>query len=71
MTTPAFEKVKQLTKLSLVSKFDVKDMEMASYIPFCINNGTAYVVSTKTVLAPSTAMNIQNVSSCQNVALII
>ena len=69
MTTPAFEKVKQLTKLSLVSKFDVKDMEMASYIPFCINNGTTYVVSTKTVLAPSTTANIQNVSLCQNVAL--
>ena len=69
MTTPAYDKVKQLTKLSLVSKFDVKDMEMASYIPFCINNGTVYVVSAKTVLAPSTKSNIQNVSLCQNVAL--
>ena len=69
MTTPAYEKVKQLTKLSLVSKFDVKEMEMASYIPFCINNGTVYVVTTKSVLAPSTLKNIEVVTGNSNIAV--
>ena len=69
MTSPAYEKVKQLTKLSLVSKFDVKEMEMASYIPFCINNGTVYVVTTKSVLAPSTLKNIEAVTGNSNIAV--
>ena len=63
MTSPAYDKVKQLLKLSLVSKFDFNDMKMASYIPFCINNGTVYVVSTNSVLAPSTLKNIEAVTS--------
>ncbi len=53
MTSPILEKIKPLIDLSLVSKFDIKDMESKFYIPICIAKGYVYVLVRSTTVQSS------------------
>ena len=44
MASSILEKIKPVIDFSLVSKFDIKDMQLNSYIPICIAKGIVYVL---------------------------
>ena len=48
MVSPILEKIKPIIDFSLISKFDIKDMQTKFYIPVCISKGTVYVFAKST-----------------------
>lgn len=57
MTSQVLEKIKSVVDFSLVSKFDIRDMEKNSYVPICIMKGYVCVISSKAAL-PSLSMSM-------------
>lgn len=57
MTSQVLEKIKSVVDFSLVSKFDIRDMERNSYVPICIMKGYVCVISSNAAL-PSSSMSV-------------
>ena len=63
MTSQILEKIKPILDFSLVSKFDIKDMEKNSYVPICISKGIVYVFTSNDDLPQSSITTIEAITS--------
>ena len=59
MTSSILEKIKPVIDFSLVSRFDIKDMQLKAYIPICIAKGVVYVLA-KTSTQHSDIVSVVN-----------
>ncbi len=59
MTSQILEKIKPIIDFSLVSKFDIKDMDTNSYIPIYILKDSTYVVTEHEALSDSVTNSIK------------
>ncbi len=66
MTNQKLEKIKPILDFSLVSKFDIKDMERNSYVPICIWKGVVYVFTSNSTLNPNVVDLIESITSNSN-----
>ncbi len=63
MTSQILEKIKPILDFSLVSKFDIKDMEKNSYVPICISKGVVYVFTSSGELPQSSIATIEAITA--------
>lgn len=67
MMSQLIDKIKKAVDFSLVAKFDVKEMERASYIPICIQKGIVCVISAQPALPPAVISNIEAILGNQKI----
>ncbi|MBE7705410.1 MAG: type II secretion system protein GspE [Cyanobacteria bacterium SIG29] len=67
MTNQVLDKIKSVVDFSLVSKFDINDMQLNSYIPICIMKGFVCVISTKSSLTPQVVKTIDGILSSSKI----
>ena len=64
------EKLKAKIDLSLVSKFDIKDMESDAFIPVCIFKDTVLIASSNTTLTEKLNNMIAFITDNSNIKVI-
>ncbi|MBQ4078051.1 Flp pilus assembly complex ATPase component TadA [bacterium] len=67
MTSQVVDKIKGVIDFALVSKFDIHDMELNSYVPICINKGAVFVVSAQSSLPEESMTNISSIAGNNNI----
>lgn len=67
MTSQVLDKIKDYIDFSLVSKFDIHDMELNSYIPICINKGAVCIFSSHASLPQKSMNSIASISSNEKI----
>ena len=67
MTSQVVDKIKGVIDFALVSKFDIHDMELNSYVPICINKGAVFVVSAQSSLPETSMTSIASIAGNDNI----
>ncbi len=68
MTGQILEKIKPIVDFSLVSRFNIKEMELQSYIPLRAEKGIVYVISSKPSIPPDVKDLIMSVSGFDKIS---
>ena len=65
------EKLKSKIDFSLVSRFDIKEMESDLYIPICLAKGSVFVITANELLDNSVKETIISISQNDNVKMVV